>query len=153
LIFKDTIFLAQTDTTVGFLSHSKDRLCAIKNRNKNKSFLQICSTLYNVKNIARIPNKYKNMLRRSKNSTFIHQNKKATRLSFDCRHNRFLDKYAQNNPLFSTSANMSNFAFDKDFAICHSDVIVYQKQDFMELQASSLYKINNQNIKKISRKI
>jgi len=143
---KDEVYLAQTDTTVGFLSLSKDRLNRIKNRPKNKNFLITTTRFSNLKNIARVPKKHKKFVRRSKKTTFVYPNKKAVRVVQDSYHERFLKNF---NFLYSTSANKSGEGFSMDFALKNADVVVVDKRGFSEKKSSSLIKLS----KKLKRKL
>ena len=51
--------------------------------------------------------------------------------------------------MYSTSANKTQNKFEKEYAISHSDIAVYTKNDFTETKASSIFKINTQKMKKI----
>ena len=48
----DEVYLAQTDTTVGFLSSSKTKLNIVKNRPKNKQFLITTITFKTLKSLS-----------------------------------------------------------------------------------------------------
>ena len=147
----NVIFLANTDTTVGFLALTKNPLYRLKKRDKNKPFLQISPSLRLLQTICRVPNRYKNMVRRAKKSTFIYPNNKAIRVSKDKIHNRFLQKDYIDKPFYSTSANITDQKFDINFAIKNCNIIVYQNKIFQETTPSNLYKINNYSIQKIKR--
>ncbi len=139
------IHLAQTDTTVGFLSDSYKELQKIKPRN-NKPFLITTTTFKTLKNLTRVPKKHKKMVRRAKKTTFIYSNNKAIRVIKDGVHERFLKDFDY---LYSTSANKSGKDFDEDFARSIADVIVEDKRGFSQKKASSLIKLSNKLKKKI----
>ena len=82
------IYLAQTDTTVGFLSQDLKKLNAIKNRPLNQPCLICVSKFRNLQNFSRIPKKYKNLIRRSKKTTFIYPNSQAIRVVKDHPHTK-----------------------------------------------------------------
>ena len=77
------IYLAQTDTTAGFLSKDLKKLNSIKNRPLNQPCLICVSKFKNLQNFSRVPKKYKNLIRRSKKTTFIYPNLKAIRVVKD----------------------------------------------------------------------
>ena len=53
------IFLVQSDTTVGFLSQDSDKLCKIKKRDNNKPFLVAVDSYKSLKNLTRVPKKFR----------------------------------------------------------------------------------------------
>lgn len=138
------IYLAQTDTTVGFLSQDLKRLNTIKNRPLNQPCLICVSKFSALKELSRAPKKYKNLIRRSKKTTFIYPNSQAIRVVKDHPHTKLLDKLGW---AYSTSANPHKKAFDIEFAVANADIIIDTK--FTPAQASKIYKISKTNIKKI----
>jgi len=140
------IYLTQTDTTVGFLSQDYKKLNKIKKRKINKKILIEVDSLNTLKNFTRVPNKFKQQIRRAKKTTFIYPKGESFRVVKDKRHLEFLQKFKW---MYSTSANLSGEKFDKKWAFKMADVIVKEKKGFFEGEASKIYKINNFNIKKI----
>ncbi|WP_299040817.1 Sua5/YciO/YrdC/YwlC family protein [uncultured Campylobacter sp.] len=138
------IYLAQTDTTAGFLSKDLKKLNAIKNRPLNQPCLICVSKFSALKELSRAPKKYKNLIRRSKKTTFIYPNLKAIRVVKDHPHTKLLDKLGW---AYSTSANPHKKAFDIEFAVANADIIIDTK--FTPAPASKIYKISKTNIKKI----
>jgi len=66
------VLLVQTDTTVGFLSQNEIKLQQIKVRESSKPFIKVFKNFKTLqKDKKRIPNKYKNLVRRSTKTTFI----------------------------------------------------------------------------------
>ena len=144
---KNLVYLAQTDTTVGFLSFNDKKLSEIKQRDLNQKTLQVVDSLKNLKNKTRIPVLYKKMVRNSKKTTFIYSNGLSFRkISKSSKHHNFINKF---NCLYSTSANLTKQNFDEKFAVNSADIIVYTKDEFSSLASSSIYKLNNRKIKKI----
>ena len=143
----DKVYLVQTDTTVGFLSIDDKKLNSIKKRPQNQKILQVVKNLKYLKESTRIPNKYKNKVRRSKKTTFIYPNKKSFRVidRFD-NHYDFINKFGI---LYSTSANKTGEVFDEKYAICHSDIIVWTKNSFYQSDSSKIYKISHNKIIKL----
>lgn len=138
------IYLAQTDTTAGFLSQDLARLNAIKERPLDKPCLICVSKFKSLKDISRVPNKYKNLVRRSRKTTFIYPNLKAVRVVKDHPHSKLLDSLGW---AYSTSANVHKKEFDIEFAKAKADLIVDFK--FSSSPPSKIYKISKTNIKKI----
>jgi len=140
------IILMQTDTTVGFLSQDATMLLEIKSRKSNKAFIKVYrnfKTLKSEKN--RIPNSKKNLLRRSKRTTFIVKNQ-AFRVAKYTLHSEVLRKLTWT---YSTSANESGKNFNRDFCEEKADIIIENENRLFEGQASKLYKINNRAIKRL----
>ncbi|MCR8679488.1 MULTISPECIES: Sua5/YciO/YrdC/YwlC family protein [Campylobacter] len=138
------IYLAQTDTTAGFLSQDLEKLNRVKNRPLNQPCLICVSQFSILKNISRVPKKYRNLVRRSKKTTFIYPNSQAIRVVKDHPHARLLDKLEW---AYSTSANPHKKAFNIEFAVANADIIIDTK--FTPAPASKIYKISKTNIKKI----
>ncbi len=135
-----SILLAQTDTTVGFLSPDAKSLEDLKSRPSSKQFLKVYPSFKEFKNDGnRVPQKFKNLVRRSSKTTFIIKNR-ASRIVKDPIHLNVLKKHSW---LYSTSANKSGCGFDKEFCITKSDIIIEDARGFKEQTPSSLYKINN----------
>ena len=142
----DKIYLAQTDTTVGFLSKDYKKLNKIKKRKPDKKILIEVDSLDTLKTFVRVPKKYKKIVRRVKKTTFIYSNGDSFRVIKDEKHLEFLKKFKW---MYSTSANLSGKMFDKKWAIKQADIIIEDKRGFFEGKPSSIYKINNFKMKKI----
>ena len=97
---KGVVFLAQTDTTVGFLSTSKERLAKIKKRKPNQPFILCVSDLEKLKKLTRVPKKHKKLVRRSVKTTFIYPDNEAIRVVKDEKHKKLLHPF---DFLYSTS--------------------------------------------------
>ena len=141
------IYLTQTDTTVGFLSNNDKKLSGAKQRDSKQKTLQVVSNFKTLNKLVRAPQKYKKVIRRARKSTIIYPNKMAFRVvPQDSSHHIFLKKF---DLMFSTSANKTKNNFDEEYAVKNSNIVVYNKENFMEKKASSIYKINKRKIKKI----
>jgi len=136
------VFLAKTDTAIGFVSQDAKRLNATKQRDSEQPLITTVSSLDNISN--RIPLKYKKMVRRSKKTTFILSNKNSFRLSNDNTHNILLNKLRW---AYSTSANITGEEYNYEFALQNADVAVYplRANDI----PSILIKIGKSNAKRI----
>jgi tRNA A37 threonylcarbamoyladenosine synthetase subunit TsaC/SUA5/YrdC len=138
--------LTQTDTTVGFLSQDISLLREIKSRNSAKPFIKVCHNFKSLKNEkVRVPNSKKNLLRRSKKTTFIIKNR-AFRVAKYTLHSEVLRKLTWT---YSTSANESGKKFHRDFCEEKADIIIEDENGLFEGQASKLYKINNTTIRRL----
>jgi tRNA A37 threonylcarbamoyladenosine synthetase subunit TsaC/SUA5/YrdC len=140
------IYLVQTDTTVGFLSRDREKLNRIKNRPLKKPVLIEVDSLSTLKEFVRVPNKFKNRVRRSKKTTFIYSSKKSFRVVKNKKHLEFLKKFRW---MYSTSANLTGKNFDEKWAKSVADIIVEDKRGLFEGEASKIYKIGIEKIKKI----
>jgi len=138
------IYLTQTDTTVGFLSQNKNKLNQIKKRPLNQKILREVDSLDTLKSFVRVPNRFKNKIRRAKKTTFIYPNGESFRVVKDKKHLEFLHKFQW---MYSTSANLTGEKFNKNFAIKKADIIV--GYNFFEGEPSTIYKLSKTKIKKV----
>ena len=141
------VYLVQTDTTVGFLSSNDKKLSTIKRRDINQKILQVVDSFDTLKKQIRVPSIHKNRLRRSKQTTFIYPNGMSFRVvNKNSHHHKFIKKFKC---LYSTSANVTKRNFDESFAVNYSDVVLYNSDGFSETKSSTIYKINNNKVKKL----
>lgn len=140
------VILAQTDTTVGFLSQDEKKLKEIKKRSQTKPFIKVYRDFKALKSSkSRIPQMFKNSVRRAKKTTFIVKNS-AFRVSvspLDSQPLRDLEWH------YSTSANESGLDFDMGFCADKADIIVQNRDGLHQKSSSSLYLLNNQKRKKL----
>ncbi|AXP09393.1 Sua5 YciO YrdC YwlC family protein [Campylobacter hepaticus] len=138
------IYLAQTDTTVGFLSKNLEEINALKGRAKDQPCLITCAKFCELKNFTRIPNKFKNLIRRSKKTTFIYPNNQAIRIVKECKHAQFLEI---NGYFYSSSANKHGQKFDEVWARSIADIVI--DESFFENIPSKIIKLNRKRFKKL----
>ncbi|EDZ62414.1 hypothetical protein SMGD1_0460 [Sulfurimonas gotlandica GD1] len=140
------VILTQTDTTVGFLSQDASKLQEIKSRNSSKPFIKVYK---NFKSLLasghRIPDRYKNTIRRSDKTTFIVKNR-AFRVAETSLYSQILRNSTWH---YSTSANESGKNFDREFCTKKADIIVENKDGLSQNNSSSLYIVNHKKRKKI----
>ena len=74
------IFLAQTDTTAGFLSKDFTELNKAKGRPEDTPCVITLSKFSELKNFVRVPNSHKNLVRRAKKTTILYPNSLAVRV-------------------------------------------------------------------------
>ncbi len=135
---KNLVLLAQTDTTVGFLSQDASKLRTIKQRHSDKPFLKVYASLKKFKaDHAHIPPRYKSMLRRATKTTFISKNQ-AFRIVHDTAHNQLLQRFSF---MYSTSANQSGHPYHKEFCSLNSDIIVQDSRGLFEGEPSRIIKL------------
>ena len=138
---KDKVFLIQTDTTVGGL-----RLAQIKERDSAKPFVQVTHSFKTLKEITRVPDLYKNRVRRARRTTFAYANNKAVRVVKDEKHARFIKPFKW---FYSTSANERSLAYKQDFAFSNSDIIVEDKKGLYEGESSKIYRLGRSKIQRL----
>lgn len=140
------LYLAQTDTTAGFLAHNPDTIARAKNRETNKPFVWTTTRLSNLRAVMRVPKKFATRVRKSRRCTFIIRNR-AVRLVADCPHAGFLQRFAG---LFSSSANKSGEKFCIDFALHTARICVFERDNLLcERTPSKIYQLNHYAIKRI----
>ncbi len=141
------VYLAQTDTTVGFLCNNHRKLSVVKQRPINQKTLQVVDSFKTLKNQTRVPKKFRNLVRKAKNTTFIYPNALSFRVvSEKLNHHDFVKKFKT---IYSTSANLTKQNFDEDFAKSQADIIVEDKNGFFETKSSQLIKLSCNRIKKL----
>lgn len=140
------LFLAQSDTTAGFLSRDKNKILFAKKSPMNKRILKEVCSIATIKEDSRIPKIIKKAIRRKHKTTFIFQNKKSFRVIYESIHLAFLKQFKI---LYSSSANLNGEEFSYSFAFECADVVVFDKRLITQKQSSSIYKIKKTKIKKI----
>jgi len=143
---EDTVFLTQTDTTIGFVSQNADKLTAIKKRPPHKHYIKAIPSLEKLKSLTRVPNIHKKKVRRAKKTTFVFPNGHSYRIIRDEHHQKLIHKLGW---AYTTSANLTNKPYDEEFAIKNADIVIYPLKNTDNHIASKIYKINNYSIKKI----
>lgn len=141
---KNLVFLTQTDTTIGFVSQNADKLTDIKQRPPHKHYIKAVNSLQTLVTFTRVPHMHKNRVRRSKKTTFIMPNGHSYRVIQDKHHLLLLDRLKW---AYTSSANLSNEAYDEDFAKKMADVIIEPLKE--TAQASHIYKLGKQTLKRI----
>ncbi len=139
---KDLVFLAQSDTTVGFGSQSRLRLDLIKSRSSGKHYITAITSLALA---PRVPQKYKNLVRRSKKITFV-VNGRSFRLTHLTPTSAYLRGFAW---YYTTSANRSTESFDREFCFANADLIVEDSRGLKESRSSSIIKLGTRRLKKL----
>ncbi|MDD2951483.1 MAG: hypothetical protein PHU29_11915 [Sulfuricurvum sp.] len=139
------VFLAQTDTTVGFLSQDPKRLEIIKMRADNKPFLKVYSDFKRLKQDIRIPNTHKRLVRHACKTTFVVK-KQAFRHVCDPYHAKLIQPYGW---FYSTSANESGQSYAREFSQSVSDIIVEDFRGLCEKSASKIFLLTPTKIKQL----
>jgi tRNA A37 threonylcarbamoyladenosine synthetase subunit TsaC/SUA5/YrdC len=146
MIKSDDVYLFQTDTTVGLASQNSHKLSIIKLRDEKKPFLRLFNSLDSyIKSPARVPNHFKNRVRREKKTTFVINNF-AIRISKPMVHSTIINKL---NWFYSTSANKKSSSYNKLFCHSVSDIIIEDAQGLFESIPSKIYKLRAKTIKRL----
>ena len=140
------VILTQTDTTVGFLSQNSSKLYNIKSRPNTKPFIKVYRDFKSFSHEGnRVPSSQRNMVRRSKKTTFIIKNR-AFRVASSSLDSQVLRDLTWN---YSTSANKSQENFNREFCETKADIIIEDVNGLVEKSSSSLIKINRLRRRKI----
>jgi tRNA A37 threonylcarbamoyladenosine synthetase subunit TsaC/SUA5/YrdC len=141
------IILAQTDTTVGFLSSSQEALKNAKQRDDSKPFLMVVDSFKELQKITRVNKNFKKIVRNSKKTTFIYPNQKSIRVVFDSSsHYNLLKKFHR---LYSSSANLTNHSFEYNYAYKNASIIVEDKFGLSEKEPSKIYRLYKKKKKRL----
>lgn len=134
-----SVILAQTDTTVGFLSQDTQKLYEIKSRPSSKPFIKVYKDFKSFKDDGkRVPKKRKKLVRRSCKTTFI-----LSDFSFRVAKPPLHSELLRTTPWFySTSANRSGKRFERAFCESKADIIIEDINGLRESVSSRLIKIN-----------
>lgn len=138
------VILAQTDTTIGFLSKDSISINHKKGASLNKLLLKEVASLSYIPH--RIPVSMRNIVRRAKRTSFILPNKASFRVVSSGLHSEFLRGFTW---LYSSSANPTKSNFSMNFAKSKSDIIVLDKRGLFDSKSSSILKLGLYNIKKV----
>ena len=124
------LFLAQTDTTAGFLSKSQAEINKAKNRALQTPCILTMAYFSELLSLVRVPKVHKNLVRKARKTSFIYANSRnssdkalnlnaknsqdfkgglACRVVKDSPHSEFL---AKNGAFFSSSANLHGEKFN-----------------------------------------
>lgn len=142
---KTNLYLTQTDTTIGFVSQESKKIDRAKKRKPNKHYIQVVNSLETLQTFTRVPNKFKNRVRRAKRTTFIMPNGMSFRVVKNTEHNLLLDRLKW---FYSSSANLSGADYEEQYAKDNAEVIVsFPKKK--NGQASKIYKLSQTNIRSI----
>ncbi len=134
---RDFVYLVQTDTTVGFLSCSSERLARVKGRPTKKPFLKAVCRFRDLRSVGRIPTIHRKLVRRAQKTSFILSNGASFRV-VDVPHCDFVGKFGW---CYTTSANLHGKRFDEAYARKVCDVVVESKEGFCDKAPSHIWKL------------
>jgi len=141
---KELVFLTQTDTTIGFVSQSAERLTQIKSRPPHKHYIKAVDSLKTLQTFTRIPHKHRYLVRRAKKTTFILPDGNSYRVVHDQHHLLLLQRLKW---AYTTSANRSGEPYDEAFAKIQADVIITPLKT--NQTPSTIYKLGKETIQRI----
>ena len=141
----DLVYLVQTDTTVGFLSQSAERLRALKARPPRKPFLTALPSLRDIERVGRVPHAHRKYVRRARKTSFILPNGRSFRVVTG-PHKAFVEKFGW---CYTTSANRHGEPFDEAYARTVCDVVVESKEGFSETSPSAIWRLGRRRKVKI----
>ena len=132
----DLVYLVQTDTTVGFSSSNDEKLSNIKQRPSNQKILKTLDSFVTLKEFARVPKKFRKIVRNSSKTTFIYPNLDSFRV-------------VKSESSFFDFIKKTKKSFEYDFAFEKCDVEVISNVGFFETSSSKIYKLGKKRLKKI----
>ena len=138
------VILAQTDTTIGFLSKDSISINRKKGASLDKPLLMEVSNLSAIP--YRIPVSMRNLVRHAKRTSYILPNNSSFRVVSNGLHHNFLSGFVW---LYSSSANPTKSAFSMKFAKNQSDIIVLDERGLFASKSSSIFKLGRNRIKKV----
>ena len=142
---KSTVYLTATDTTVGFVSQSAERLDTIKGRPAHKRYITALPSLRALKRRTRIPAHHRNRVRRARRTTFILPDGRSWRIIHDPRHRRFIQRLGW---AYTTSANRSGEAYDEAWAREVANVVI-EPLDMTDPAPSTILKLGRERVRRI----
>jgi len=116
-----TVYLTDTDTTIGFVSQDPVRLDTIKGRAPEKHYIIALPTLAALTSRTRVPLHHANRIRRSRRTTFVLPDGRSWRIIHDPRHRPLIRQLGW---AYTTSANRSGEAFDEAWARGVADAVI-----------------------------
>ena len=140
-----TVYLTATDTTVGFVSQSAERLDAIKGRPAHKHYITALPSLRVLQEYARPPAAHRNHLRRARRTTFIFPDGRSWRIIHDPRHRRLIRQLGW---AYTTSANRSGEPYDEAWARSMADVVI-EPLHAAETTPSTILKLGWKRVERI----
>jgi tRNA A37 threonylcarbamoyladenosine synthetase subunit TsaC/SUA5/YrdC len=133
-----SVILAQTDTTVGFLSQDAQKLSEIKSRLPTKPFIKVFHSFKALtETFQRVPKAHKRFVRNAKQISFVLK-KNSFRVAPSKLQSTILRKLPW---IFSTSANESGKKFERVFCEKKADIIIEDNYGLKEKSASVIYKL------------
>ncbi|MEO1941577.1 MAG: Sua5 YciO YrdC YwlC family protein [Campylobacterales bacterium] len=140
------VYLAQTDTTVGFLSRNRGLLNRLKGRPENQPVLREVASLEILKEFTRVPKRFRREVRRRRQVTYLYPNWEALRVVDWGPHSNFLKKFGW---LYSTSANPTGGSFSLQWAWERADLVLVDRRGLFDAPPSPIYRLGRRKKLKI----
>ncbi|MDH5464234.1 MAG: Sua5 YciO YrdC YwlC family protein [Thiovulaceae bacterium] len=141
------LLLAQTDTTVGFLSKDPTAINRIKQRKLQTPVLKTLPSFKALHSHSRTPKKFRSQIRRLKKSTFILDNGRSFRVvDKNSLHHKVLEKFGA---LYSSSANATKKSYNDSFALSQADLIIKDERGLFEGQGSHIFKYGREKVRRV----
>jgi tRNA A37 threonylcarbamoyladenosine synthetase subunit TsaC/SUA5/YrdC len=133
-----SVVLAQTDTTVGFLSQDSHQLYEIKSRVSSKPFIKVFDSFKSLTHAnQRVPKRYRKLVRNSHKTTFIVK-MNSFRIAQSTLNSTLLRELSWS---YSTSANESGKKFERGFCEKKADIIIEDSRGLEEKSSSTIYRL------------
>jgi tRNA A37 threonylcarbamoyladenosine synthetase subunit TsaC/SUA5/YrdC len=141
------IYLAQTDTTVGLLSQSAERLARAKGRAPNQPFLKALPSwaAMEMEKVGRVPAAHRRFVRRAVKQSFVLPNG----ASFRVVEGGHRDMVARFGWLYTTSANRHRQPFEQQVAMEMADVWVEGPEGLHAAAPSVIWRLGRTTRKRL----
>jgi tRNA A37 threonylcarbamoyladenosine synthetase subunit TsaC/SUA5/YrdC len=140
------VILAQTDTTVGFLSKDTAALAQAKQRPITQPFITVYANFQVLNSMhKRIPKAFRKAVRRSKATTYVVK-ADAFRVIGHGSHHRLLQQFGW---LYSTSANLTGQKFDREYCEAQATLVVEAAEGFHAESPSALKRIGRKKARRL----
>ncbi len=140
-----TLYLTQTDTTVGFVSQDAKRLDAVKGRPPQKHYIRAVDSLATLQRYTRVPPLHRNRIRRTQRTTFIFPDGRSWRIIHEPRHRRLITELG--GWAYTTSANRSGKPWDEAWARSVADQVIEPLRG--PSAPSAILQLNHRRMKKL----
>ena len=121
MIDPESVILSSTDTTIGFLSPSRNALDRVKGRANTKPYITALPSLHSLRQRLRTPKSHHWLLRRARRTSFVFPNGESYRIVRDSRHLLLLRRLGW---AYTTSANPAGKPYEEEFARDAADLVV-----------------------------
>ena len=132
------VYLAQTDTTVGFVGPDAAALARAKGRSASRPMLKALPEMRAISDLGRVPFVHRRRVRRAKASSFILPNGRSFRVVVDGPHRELV---ARLGGCYTTSANRHGEGFDEAYAREAADVWVETAEGYRQKPPSAIWRL------------
>jgi len=139
------VYLAQTDTTVGFVGPDAAALAQAKGRPASRPMLKALPDLRAVSDVGRVPPAHRRRVRRAGASSFILPNGRSFRV-IKGPHRALVTRLGG---CYTTSANRHGEGFDEAYAREAADVWVETAEGYREKPPSAIWRLGRKKAVKV----